>query len=273
MLAFCSPLSGEEREVNEFIKTHGDGVKDVAFTVDDVAGIHDKAVSRGATSVRQPEELSDENGTVTVASIRTYGDVVHTFINRENFTGPFLPGFMASDPYDPINAAFEPMNLVKIDHFAGNLPMGDLFPTGEWYAKHLDWHRFWTTDDDKLDTHLTSMNTFVVADWHENVKMAMGEPAPGRKKSHIEEYVNYNHGAGVQHVAFMTEDIVTAITQLRARGVVFLNIPNAYYDMLYKRLEDSPIKVAEDIEDLRRLNILVDFDDQGYLLQIFTKVA
>ena len=272
-LAFCSPINGRNDAMHDFISTHGDFVRDVAFQVDDVTGIYNKATSRGAISVRAPEQLRDEHGTVEIASIRTYGDVIHTFINRDNYKGTFLPGFVSREESDPINELFPPMNLLKIDHFAGNLPVGDLVPTGEWYAKMLDWHRFWTVDDDNLDTELTSMNTFAMSDWHEVVKMAIGEPAPGRRKSHIEEYVAYNHGAGVQHVAFLTEDIVEAITQLRARGMQFLSIPNAYYDLLKKRLEDSPITVKEDIEDLRKLNILVDFDDEGYLLQIFTKVA
>ena len=183
VLAFCSPMSGEEETINAHIKLHGDGVKDVAFTVDDPAGLYEKAISRGAISVRAPEELKDENGTVTVASIQTYGETIHTFVNRDNFTGHFLPGFKAVTEDDPINSLFEPMNLLYIDHVVGNQAEGDMEPTADWYTKMLDFHRFWSVDENVMHTEFSALRSVVVADWDETVKMPINEPAPGKRKS------------------------------------------------------------------------------------------
>ena len=271
VLAFCSPMSGEEETINAHIKLHGDGVKDVAFTVDDPAGLYEKAISRGAISVRAPEELKDENGTVTVASIQTYGETIHTFVNRDNFTGHFLPGFKAVTEDDPINSLFEPMNLLYIDHVVGNQAEGDMEPTADWYTKMLDFHRFWSVDENVMHTEFSALRSVVVADWDETVKMPINEPAPGKRKSQIQEYVDYYAGAGVQHIALRTEDIITTVRLLKARGVKFLDINDTYYEMLKKRLEASPIDVAEDLAVIQELKILVDFDDKGYLLQLFTK--
>ena len=176
-------MSGEESEINAHIKVHGDGVHDVAFEVDDPWGLYEKALSRGAVSVRAPEELKDENGTVKVASIRTYGETIHTFVNRDNFTGRFLPGFKEVAEQDPINSLFEPMNLQFIDHVVGNQPENEMEPTAQWYEKMLDFHRFWSVDENVMHTEFSALRSIVVADWDENVKMPINEPAPGKKKS------------------------------------------------------------------------------------------
>lgn len=176
-------MSGEETEINNHIKVHGDGVKDVAFTVDDVRGLYQKAVERGAIGVREPEELKDENGSVTVASIRTYGDTIHTFVNRENFTGTFLPGYKAITEDDIINSAFEPMNLLCIDHCVGNQPEGDMEPTAQWYERMLDFHRFWSVDETTMHTEYSALRSTVMADWDEVIKMPINEPAAGKRKS------------------------------------------------------------------------------------------
>jgi 4-hydroxyphenylpyruvate dioxygenase len=250
---------------------HSDGVKDIAFEVEDTRALYEKAISRGAKSVRAPVELSDEFGTVILASLQTYGDTVHTLVQKVNYTGTFLPGYAAVNKEDPLNKFFEPMNLEFIDHVVGNQPDGDMTPTAEWYERHLDFHRYWSVDENKIYTQYSALRSIVVSDWDENVKMPINEPAPGLKKSQIQEYVDFYGGAGVQHIAVRTNDILKTISQLKARGVEFLSVPHSYYENLRKRLENSPTVIEEDMQTIEKLDILVDFDDQGYLLQIFTK--
>ena len=270
LLAFTSSLRSEGDEVSNHVLKHSDGVKDVAFLVDDARGIYDKAVSRGAVGYKEPEELTDSYGTVILASLRTYGDTIHTLVQNVNYTGPFLPGYRANDRKDPINDLLPPMNLDFVDHVVGNQPDGDMTPTAEWYEKNLDFHRYWSVDEDKIYTEYSALRSIVVSDYDEVVKMPINEPAPGLKKSQIQEYVDFYGGPGVQHIALNTPDIIFAIAQLRARGVEFLTVPHKYYENLRKRLVDSPTKLEEDLDTIERLNILVDFDDNGYLLQIFT---
>jgi 4-hydroxyphenylpyruvate dioxygenase len=270
ILVFTSPLNPGESLINDHIKKHGDGVYDVAFTVDDARGIWEKATSRGATSVREPEELKDSNGSVVVASVRTYGDTVHTFVQRTDYTGVFLPGFKEVED-DIINSHFAPMNLDFIDHIVGNQPDDEMTPTVEWYTRMLDFHRYWSVDDKQILTEFSALRSIVVADYDEVVKMPINEPAPGLKKSQIQEYVEYYGGPGVQHIALNTQDIIAAITALKNRGVEFLKVPEHYYSNLRARLAHSPVQVMEDMNTIQELNILIDFDDAGYLLQIFTK--
>lgn len=253
------------------MKKHGDGVKDVAFRVDDARGIYEKAVSRGAKGVREPEELKDENGSVIVATVQTYGDTLHTFVQRVDYTGPFLPGYKASTYVDPINDLIPQPKLDRVDHVVGNQPDLEMEPTAQWYEKMLDFHRFWSVDDTMLHTEYSSLRSIVMADFDEVIKMPINEPAPGKRKSQIQEYVDYYGGAGVQHIALKTEDIISTIENLTSRGVEFLTIPDTYYENLKKGLEESPVKVTEDLEVLQKYKILIDYDDKGYLLQIFTK--
>jgi len=271
VFAFTSPLTPGEAEVNAHISKHGDGVKDVAFRVDDVRGIYDKAISRGAKSVKAPEELRDDHGSVILASIQTYGDTVHTLIQRVDYSGPFLPGFKSAARDDPINSFFEPTSLNFIDHVVGNQPDGEMVATADWYEKMLDFHRYWSVDDKQIHTEYSALRSIVMADWDEVIKMPINEPAVGLRKSQIQEYVEYYGGAGVQHIALNSSDILGVIAQLKARGVDFLTVPEVYYQHLRQRLAHSPIQILEDLDRIQELNILVDFDDQGYLLQIFTK--
>ena len=271
MFALVSPLNPGNEEFGKELEKHGDGVKDVAFLVDDAAGIHDKAVERGAVSVKAPETLKDDNGSVIVASVRTYGDTIHTFVQRVDYTGPFLPGFRAHHLKEKFNAVMSPVNLDFIDHCVGNQPDLEMEAATSWYEKMLDFHRFWSVDDTMIHTEYSSLRSIVVTDFDEVIKMPINEPAAGKRKSQIQEYVDYYGGAGVQHVALHTNDIIEAVTALAARGVEFLTIPDAYYERLTKGLEHAGIQVKEDIAHLRRLNILIDYDDKGYLLQIFTK--
>eukprot|EP00357_Protocruzia_adherens_P022574 CAMPEP_0114995718 /NCGR_PEP_ID=MMETSP0216-20121206/13893_1 /TAXON_ID=223996 /ORGANISM="Protocruzia adherens, Strain Boccale" /LENGTH=380 /DNA_ID=CAMNT_0002359807 /DNA_START=49 /DNA_END=1191 /DNA_ORIENTATION=- len=267
---FKTPL-GDNAEMSAHQAAHGDGVRDVAFTVDDARGIYDKAVARGAKSVSAPEELTDEFGTVVIASVQTYGDTIHTFVQRDGYKGPFLPGYKAHKKTEIFNNFMRNPHLLKIDHCVGNQPDQDMEPTAAWYEKMLDFHRFWSVDDSQMHTEYSALRSIVMTDFDEVIKMPINEPAPGKRKSQIQEYVEFYSGAGVQHIALLTENIIEAIEALRARGVDFLEVPESYYDNLEKRLANSPVKIAEDMAVLRKLKILVDYDDKGYLLQLFTK--
>lgn len=266
-----SPLTPGVKEMHDHLAMHGDGVRDVAFSVDDARGIYNKAVSRGAKSVREPWEETDEHGTVVMATVQTYGDTVHTFVQRNGYKGEFLPNYKESPLSDDWARSMPPTHLVRVDHCVGNQPDNGMVPAASWYEKCLDFHRFWSVDDKQIHTEYSSLRSIVVADYDEVVKMPMNEPANGKKKSQIQEFVDFYGGPGVQHVALFTDDIITSVSALKARGVDFLSVPNAYYENLEARLETSKIKVAEDLAIIKKLHILVDFDENGYLLQIFSK--
>lgn len=176
---------------------HGDGVKDVAFAVDDAKGQYEKAISRGAASVRAVHEEKDENGSVILASVQTYGDTIHTFVQRNGYTGFFLPGYKKHPKADPIQELLPPVKFSKIDHVVGNQPLGEMVPVAEWYEKMLDFHRFWSVDDSILHTEYSSLQSIVMADFDEVIKMPINEPAHGKKVSQIQEYVDYYSGPGV----------------------------------------------------------------------------
>jgi 4-hydroxyphenylpyruvate dioxygenase len=259
------------KEHADHLAKHGDAVKDMAFTVEDCERAYKVAVSRGAKSVQEPTKLEDkEGGYVIMASIQTYGDTIHTLIQRDSFKGVFLPGFVAV-PQDPLNQLLGTTEYGFIDHIVGNHPLGDMEPTVQWYEKMLDFHRFWSIDDSIIHTEYSSLKSIVVSDWDEVIKMPQNEPALGKRKSQIQEYVDYYYGSGVQHVAINVPDIITVVSNLTNRGLEFLNIPEKYYENLRKRLSHAKISVKEDIDTLQKLKILIDYDDQGYLLQIFTK--
>lgn len=271
IFALTSPLNPGNKEFALELEKHGDGVKDVAFTVDDAAGIHNKAVERGAKSVKAPETLKDEHGTVIVASVQTYGDTIHTFVQRVDYTGPFLPGFKPHHYKEKFNDIAPIPDLLFIDHIVGNQPDMEMEPVAQWYERMLDFHRFWSVDDTMIHTEYSSLRSIVMADFDEVIKMPINEPAQGKRKSQIQEYVDYYAGAGVQHIALRTEDVITTVQRLADRGVEFLQVPETYYDNLRKGIQNAGIEVKEDIDTLQRLRILVDYDDKGYLLQIFTK--
>uniref|UniRef100_A0A7S1C8I8 4-hydroxyphenylpyruvate dioxygenase n=1 Tax=Bicosoecida sp. CB-2014 TaxID=1486930 RepID=A0A7S1C8I8_9STRA len=257
-------------DMGEHFVKHGDAVKDVAFAVEDCRRIFEAAKARGAEVVSEPEEVTDDDGTVVMATIKTYGDTLHTFVERGSYSGAFLPGFKAVEEVDPLVTCTPPVALDFIDHCVGNMPPDGMIPAVEWYEKKLQFHRFWSVDDSQIHTEYSSLRSVVMADPSERVKMPINEPAEGKRKSQIQEYVDYYGGPGVQHIALNTRNIINAITQLRARGVRFLRVPDSYYELLKVRLEKSGIEVKEDLAELQRLNILVDFDDSGYLLQLFT---
>jgi 4-hydroxyphenylpyruvate dioxygenase len=269
------PYEDSENAIAHHLMKHGDGVKDIALTVEDSAKVHDTAVKRGAKSVSAPKTLTDEFGSVVLSSVQTYGDTIHTFVQRkvngEEYKGVFLPGFKEHFLKDPLNDVLADTKLEIIDHVVGNQGENDMTPTADWYEKMLDFHRYWSIDDKMLHTEYSALNSIVMADFDEVVKLPINEPAKGKRKSQIQEYVDYYIGAGVQHIALKTENIIDAVTALRKRGVEFLPIPKSYYDNFRKALPSLTIEVKEDIDTIEKLGLLIDYDDNGYLLQLFTK--
>lgn len=261
----------DEIGIGAHVSKHGDGVRDVAFTVDDAVGIYKKAIERGAKSAREPETLTDEHGTVIVAAVSPYNDTVHTFVQRNNYKGAFLPGYVPHYLKDPLNNVLPQVEFTHIDHVVCNQFVDDMEPTAQWYEKMLDFHRFWSVDESVLHTDYSALRSTVMADFDEVIKLPINEPAVGKKKSQIQEYVEYYAGGGVQHIALKTNDILKTIEAMRSRGVEFLDVPATYYDNLRKNIPSMTIHIKEDLETIERLKILVDYDDKGYLLQLFTK--
>ncbi|KAH8899579.1 4-hydroxyphenylpyruvate dioxygenase [Thozetella sp. PMI_491] len=271
------PISPEDRallkDIYAHLERHGDAVKDVAFEVDSVDGVYYKAVAEGADAVQPPTTFSDkEHGSVRTAVIRTYGDTTHTLIARGDYTGPFLPGYRAKSP-PPSTVAVPGVQLARIDHCVGNQDWNEMVSACAFYEQCLSFHRFWSVDDSQICTDFSALNSIVMASANNVVKMPINEPAPGKKKSQIEEYVVFNSGAGVQHIALLTPDIISTVSAMRARGVEFIAVPQTYYDTMRVRLktEKRNWELKEEFEVLERLNILIDYDEGGYLLQLFTK--
>jgi 4-hydroxyphenylpyruvate dioxygenase len=271
------PISEEEktqlREIHAHLEKHGDAVKDVAFEVDNVEAVYESAVAGGAEAVKAPRSQKDAQfGTVITASICTYGDTTHTLINRNNYSGPFLPGFREGKK-NVSSVSMPDVPLARIDHCVGNQSWNEMVSACNFYEKCLSFHRFWSVDDSQISTEFSALNSIVMASPNNLVKMPINEPAPGKKKSQIEEYVTFNSGPGVQHIALLTKDIIASVSALRARGVEFINVPSSYYDTIRHRLktERRNWELQEDFATIERLNILIDYDEGGYLLQLFTK--
>ena len=264
-IMLTSPL-GPGGEVNAFLDRHGDGVRDLALMCTDAAAAFEATTAGGAEAVREPRVLEDEHGTVVLATVRAYHDVLHTFVQHQGYGGVFLPGFQAP-PVGVVNS--EPVGLRYIDHMVNNMPEGGMEPQEEFYKKAFGFHRFWSVDDKDIHTEFSALNSVVVSSPSGRVRMPINEPAPGVRKSQIQEFVDYNIDPGVQHVAFLTHDIVATIAKLRANGVEFLAVPDAYYETLTERVGE----IDEDLEVLRRHRILVDRDEDtgGYLLQLFSR--
>ena len=258
---FTSPLTSESK-LNEHLRLHGDGVKDVAFWVDDARAAWTYATGKGAESAGDPETLHDENGTIIRAAIHTYGDTIHSFIQRDDYRGQFMPGF------EPITSRMKtiPTGLNFVDHFVGNQPEAQMQKIAQWYEDKMGFHRFWTADDKDIATDFTSLRSIVVANDNERIKMPINRPAAGLRKSQIQEFVEYYSGPGVQHIALDTKDIISTVSRLTNNGVEFLKTPESYYQELPGRVGT----IEEDIHQLKKLGILVDRDEFGYMLQIFT---
>ena len=245
------------------ILKHGDGVKVLALWVDDAEKSWNETTARGARSVDAPKVLTDQFGAVKVASIQTYGDTIHTFVERKNYTGVFLPGYL------PRKSSFTPtpIGLAYIDHCVGNVELGEMNRWVEFYEKVMGFKLLITFDDKDISTEYSALMSKVVSNGNGFVKFPINEPADGKKKSQIEEYLDFYQGAGVQHMAIATDDIIHTVGELRKRGVEFLEVPGSYYEDLLERVGE----IDEDLAPLKALNILVDRDEEGYLLQIFTK--
>lgn len=245
------------------VAQHGDGVKVLGLWVDDAVRSWQETTARGAESVQEPTVLTDSFGTVRIASIRTYGDTIHTFVDRSQYTGPFMPGYEAVTD----DLAGTGVGLLYVDHCVGNVELGRMNEWVKFYEDVMGFKLLITFDDEDISTEYSALMSKVVSNGSGYVKFPINEPAAGKKKSQIDEYLEFYHGAGVQHIAIATHDIIGTVSEMRRRGVQFLTVPPSYYDDLLDRV--GPID--EDLTPLRELGILVDRDDEGYLLQIFTK--
>jgi 4-hydroxyphenylpyruvate dioxygenase len=255
---------GPAGPIAEHVQKHGDGIADVALRVPDARAAYALATSHGARGVTEPHELRDEHGCVVVATIATYGDTVHTFVEREGYGGTFLPGFV---PVRSSPEATTAPNLRGIDHCVGNVGWNEMDRWTDYYANAFGFSQLVSFDDKDISTEYTALRSKVMSDAEHRVKFPINEPAEGLKKSQIEEYLDFYGGPGIQHVAIATDDIVATVRALRANGVQFLDTPGTYYEALKSRVGE----IDESIDTLRELSILVDRDDLGYMLQIFTK--
>ncbi|HEY5256792.1 MAG TPA: 4-hydroxyphenylpyruvate dioxygenase [Candidatus Baltobacteraceae bacterium] len=255
---------GPDDEIARHVALHGDGVKDIGIAVTDARAAHAMAIAGGARSVCDPDVVTDAFGTVVKAAIATYGETIHTFVERAEYGGVFLPGYVAQASRAPRAVA---PNLLAIDHCVGNVGWGEMDGWVDFYGSVFGFSQLASFDDKDISTEYTALKSKVMTDPRHRVKFPINEPARGKKKSQIEEYLDFYGGAGVQHVAIRTDDIVATIRALTANGVEFLDTPDSYYDLLEERVGT----IDEDLAILRELRILVDRDDLGYMLQIFTK--
>lgn len=261
-LVLTSPLNADT-EIGEHIDKHGDGVKVVALWVDDATSAFKETTSRGAEPFMEPTTEKDEHGEIVKSGIYTYGETVHMFIERKNYNGIFLPGFKKWETvYSP-----EPVGLKYVDHMVGNVGWGEMNKWVEFYAKVMGFTQLISFDDKDISTDYTALMSKVMSNGNGRIKFPINEPAEGKKKSQIEEYLDFYQGAGVQHIAVATDNIIETVTAMRDRGIEFLRVPSNYYDTVLDRVGE----IDEDLEPLKELGILIDRDDEGYLLQIFTK--
>ncbi len=266
-LVLTTPLNSKS-PINDHIVKHGDGVKVVALWVDDARKAYKETTTRGAKSYMKPTVEKDEHGEVVRAGIYTYGETVHMFVERNNYSGTFLPGFKKwESSYNP-----KSVGLKYIDHMVGNVGWGEMDIWVKWYEDVMGFENFLSFDDKQIHTEYSALMSKVMSNGNGRIKFPINEPAEGKKRSQIEEYLDFYEGAGVQHVAVATNDIISTVTEMRKRGVEFLSTPpDEYYKAVPIRLEEHNHELREDIEILKGLGIMIDADEEGYLLQIFTK--
>jgi len=245
----------------DHVHRHGDGVFDIAFHVESADEAFHAAVARGAAPASAPRELRDEHGAVRHAAIHTYGDTIHSLYSDLDYTGPFLPGYVAK----PVPG--EGVGLLRVDHMVGNVELGQMEHWANWYSDVLGFSRYISFDDQDISTEYSALMSIVMSDNSFAIKFPLNEPAMGKRKSQIDEYLDFYGGPGVQHVAMLSNDIEHTVTRLRENGVEFLNVPDSYYDLLPDRVGE----IEEELEMIRRLRILVDRDEEGYLLQLFSR--
>ncbi len=262
-LVFTTPISNENQDIHNHIERHGDGVKVIALWVDDATQAWKETTSRGAESYLEPTVEKDTDGEVVKSGIKIYGDTVHIFIERKNYKGVFMPGYQAwNSEYNP-----SAVGLKYIDHMVANVGWGEMNVWEDFYNQTMGFANLITFDDKDISTQYTALMSKVMTNGNGRIKFPINEPAEGLKKSQIEEYLDFNNGPGCQHIAVATDDIVSTVCQMKKRGVEFLIIPERYYDTVLDRVGE----IDEEILTLKQHNILVDRDDEGYLLQIFTK--
>lgn len=261
-LVLTTPFNPDS-EISHHIRRHGDGVKVIALWVDDARKAFEETTKRGAEIVMEPTVLKDEHGEIVRASIKTYGDTIHTFVERSNYKGIFMPGFVKwESEYNPGTKG-----LKYIDHMVGNVGLGEMNKWANFYANTMGFANLITFDDKDISTQYTALMSKVMTNGNGRIKFPINEPAKGLKKSQVEEYLDFYGGPGCQHIAVATDDIVFTISEMRKSGVEFLHVPGTYYDTVPARVGE----IAEDLEILKSLGIMVDRDEEGYLLQIFTK--
>jgi 4-hydroxyphenylpyruvate dioxygenase len=253
-----------EGPIAEHVFRHGDGVRDIALWVDNAESAYRETTSRGAAGVRPPETLSDEHGELRVSAIATYGETIHSFVERSRYDGPFMPRFIAVPGPDPLA---RPVGVKYIDHMVGNVGWGEMNRWVDFYRDVMGFRLYQHFDDKDISTDYSALMSKVMSSGNERVKFPINEPAQGRRKSQIEEYLDYYKGPGVQHIALATDDIVGTVTAMRTQGFDFLRVPTTYYQALTDRVG----RIDEPMEKLEELGILVDRDDEGYMLQIFTR--
>lgn len=266
-LVLTTPLNSQS-PINDHIVKHGDGVKVVALWVDDARSAYEETTKRGAKSYMEPKVEKDEHGEVVTAGIYTYGETVHMFVERKSYKGTFMPGFREwKSDYNP-----EPTGLKFIDHMVGNVGWGEMDIWVKWYEEVMGFVNFLSFDDKQIHTEYSALMSKVMSNGNGRIKFPINEPAEGKKRSQIEEYLDFYESPGVQHIAVATDDIITTVSQLKSRGVEFLSTPpEEYYKAVSGRLETYSHELREDIEKLKSLGIMIDADEEGYLLQIFTK--
>ena len=263
-IVLTSPLHGGSK-IGEHIDIHGDGVKVVALWVDDAQAAYRETTARGAKSFLKPEQQSDDQGHIVRSGIHTYGDVVHLFIERKAYDGVFLPGFKAWKPaYTPAS-----IGLKYVDHMVGNVGWNEMNTWVDFYANVMGFTQLVSFDDKDISTDYTALMSKVMSNGNGRIKFPINEPAEGKKKSQVEEYLDFYGGPGVQHIAVATDNIIETVSEMRRRGVEFLSVPSTYYDTVLDRVGE----IDEELEPLRDLGILIDRDEEGYLLQIFTKTV
>jgi len=260
---FTTPLKSSH-DASEWIKKHGDGVRDIAFSVDDVNFCYKSCIERGGIKNQSPKQYEDENGVFSIASIKTYGDTIHSFVDDSKYKGLWAPNYIKLNLPE---LSFKNTNLILVDHVVGNVDWDKMDYWREYYEKVFGFSTFVRFDEGDISTQYSALKSIVLRSKNWKIKLPINEPAEGLKKSQIEEYLEFNEGAGVQHIAILTDDIIKSIASLRNNGVEFLDIPETYYDDLSDRVGG----IDEEIKRLKELNILVDRDEYGYLLQIFTK--
>jgi 4-hydroxyphenylpyruvate dioxygenase len=250
--------------IAEHVRLHGDGVHEIALWVDDAESAFEETTRRGARGVQAPTVLKDNDGEARISAIAAYGDTLHSFVERKNFRGVFLPGFVAVQDEDPVS---RPVGLKYIDHMVGNVGWGEMNKWVDFYRDVMGFQLYQHFDDNDISTEYSALMSKVMANGNGRVKFPINEPAEGRKKSQIEEYLDFYKGPGVQHIAMATDNIIETVSKMRAQGVHFLTVPTTYY----RELEGRVGKIDEPVDQLEKLGILVDRDDEGYMLQIFTK--